>query len=379
MFKYLRYGVSILSLLFVTGVANANDLVCTTDATVAACPVVFTAIPTITPLCIAQVGTFLYTIKNNAPVGITLESISINIHDSLPAATTSIVAAPVPACVAGQVLGAGKSCNVVVSIQPTVVGILNRQLEIVVEGGQAPLVSPIQFTVCGTPPVPPVDITYGPELTTPRGCEILAAPTVTNTGPTAVNGDVCTSTGVLPASITGFTFSTPPGPGIITNPSSGTGGFGSGAIPTTRAQTSFNTIDTYIGTTVIPAGCVNLTGMNLGGLTLTPGCYTFSSSALLSGILTLNGAGFYYFITGSTLTTATGSSVILEGGATAGHVFWAIGTSATLGVGTIFNGNILANVAISMDTGASINGVAWTNGPIAAAVTLQGNTATPGT
>ena len=147
------------------------------------------------------------------------------------------------------------------------------------------------------------------------------------------------------------------------------------------AQTSFNTITTYINSVVVPGGCVDLTGINLGGLTLTPGCYTFSSSALLSGvnpILRLNGAGFYYFVTGSTLTTATGSSVVLEGGATAGQVYWEIGSSATLGTGTVFNGNILAAVAITLNTGASMSGVAWTNGPSAAAVTLDTNAAAPG-
>jgi type VI secretion system secreted protein VgrG len=116
-----------------------------------------------------------------------------------------------------------------------------------------------------------------------------------------------------------------------------------------------------------------LTGQDLGGLTFTAGVYSFSSSAQLTGTLTLNGTGDFVFQIGSTLTTADSSTVVLINGAQAGNVFWQVGTSATLGTDTSFNGSILADQSITFDTGANMSGSAVAlNG----AVTLSDNTIT---
>jgi len=64
----------------------------------------------------------------------------------------------------------------------------------------------------------------------------------------------------------------------------------------------------------------------------------------------------FIFKMGSTLTTATSSQVILAGGAKAGNVFWQVGTSATLGVTSIFKGNVLAATSITINTGAAVEG-----------------------
>ena len=105
-----------------------------------------------------------------------------------------------------------------------------------------------------------------------------------------------------------------------------------------------------------------MTGQNLGGLTLTPGVYHFDSSAQLTGTLTLNAEGnnnaYWVFQIGSTLTTASGSSVTVtnfgsNGGSDDG-VFWQVGSSATLGTATSFEGNILALASITLDTAATI-------------------------
>jgi autotransporter-associated beta strand protein len=102
----------------------------------------------------------------------------------------------------------------------------------------------------------------------------------------------------------------------------------------------------------------SLTGLDLGGMTLTPGIYKFTSSAQLTGTLTLdstlNPTGAYVFQIGSTLTTASSSAVILLG-ASNPNIFWQVGTSATLGTGTMFNGNILADASISFDPGANLS------------------------
>jgi type VI secretion system secreted protein VgrG len=107
----------------------------------------------------------------------------------------------------------------------------------------------------------------------------------------------------------------------------------------------------------------NLTGQDLGGLTLTSGVYRFDSLSQLTGTLTLDARGnnnaFWVFQIGSTLTTASGSSVnVINLGSNDGKddgVFWQVGSSATLGTGTAFEGNILALASITLDTGATIS------------------------
>ena len=147
---------------------------------------------------------------------------------------------------------------------------------------------------------------------------VLGGSTVTNTGPTEVSGDVGVSPGTA---ITGFP------PGVVTN-----GALHAGDMVAARAHA-----DTFIayqdlkGRTCTPMN--NLTGQDLGGMTLPPGVYCFSSSAQLTGTLVLTGAGPWIFQIGSTLTTATAAAVIVPPGGTcrAANVFWQVGSSATLG------------------------------------------------
>jgi type VI secretion system secreted protein VgrG len=127
---------------------------------------------------------------------------------------------------------------------------------------------------------------------------------------------------------------------------------GDGAVATT-AQ---NDLTTAYNDAAGEASTANLTGQNLGGLTLGPGVYTFNSSAQLTGTLTLSGTGFYIFQIGSTLTTASASAIVAINGADAANVFWQVGSSATLGTGTSFIGNILALASITSNTGVTMAG-----------------------
>ncbi len=90
------------------------------------------------------------------------------------------------------------------------------------------------------------------------------------------------------------------------------------------------------------------------------GWHCFDTSAQLTGNLVLDALGnpqaVWVFQTGSTLTTASAASVAEINGGQAVNVFWQIGSSATLGTGTRFNGNILAHDSITLDTGASLIG-----------------------
>jgi len=121
----------------------------------------------------------------------------------------------------------------------------------------------------------------------------------------------------------------------------------------------------------------NLSGLDLGTLgVLTPGVYTFDTSAQLTGALILdfasNPGGSFVFQIGSTLTTASGSSVSVLNGGPGSGLFWEVGSSATLGTSTSFAGNILADQSITLNTSAKIlcgRAIAL-NG----AVTMDGNT-----
>ena len=173
---------------------------------------------------------------------------------------------------------------------------------------------------------------------------VLGGSTVTNTGATTVNGNVGVSPGTA---VTGFP------PGVVVG-----GAIHSNDGVAVQAQNDLTTAFNNIAATPCT---VDLTGQNLGGLTLTPGVYCFSSSAQLTGALILDALGnpdaLFLFKIGSSLTTASGSSVtVINGGSPCDNVFWQVGSSATLGTGTSFAGDILALTSITLTTGASTTG-----------------------
>lgn len=169
---------------------------------------------------------------------------------------------------------------------------------------------------------------------------VLAGTGVTNTGATAITGNVGSSptpaiVGLLASQVTGTLYTT------------------SNAV-TSAAQGDLTTA--YV--TAAGESCANnLTGQDLGTVGSLTGdggynVYCFSSSAGLTGTLTLTGgpSDVFIFQIGSALTTATNSKVVLNGVLPC-NVFWQVGSSATIGVDSDFVGTILALTSITLNGG----------------------------
>lgn len=197
------------------------------------------------------------------------------------------------------------------------------------------------------------------DLGTADSYAVLGASAVTNTGSSVINGNLGVSPGTA---VSGFL------PGIVN---------GSIHAADAAALQAQNDLTTAYNDAAGRLPCSDLSGQDLGGKTLTPGVYCYSSSAQLTGKLTLDAQGdssaVFVFKISSSLTTASSSSVMLINSAQSCNVFWQVGSSATLGTTTDFRGNILALASITLNTGATVNGRVLAR---SGAVTLDSNTIT---
>ena len=195
-------------------------------------------------------------------------------------------------------------------------------------------------------------------LGTASSFAVLGGQTVTNTGPSVITGDL----GVSPGSaVVGFP------PGVVI------GATHAADAVALQAQsdltTAYNDAAGRTPATAVPS--------DLGGLTLTTGVYSNATSIGLTGTVTLDGQGdpnaVFIFQAGSTLITASNSTVALINGAQACNVYWQVGSSATLGTNSSFVGNVMALTSIAAQTGTTVSGrVLARNG----AVTLDSNVIT---
>ena len=170
---------------------------------------------------------------------------------------------------------------------------------------------------------------------------VLGASAVTNTGNTVIDGDL----GVYPGtSITGFP------PGLVNGTI-----YDGNAVAMQAQNDALAAYDFFSGL----SSNENLSGQNLGGLELTPGVYTYNSSAQLTGTLEINWEGLsnqnVVFQIGSTLTTASASMVIGINAGQNDNIYWIVGSSATLGTTTAFQGTLIAFASDTLNTGASDN------------------------
>lgn len=196
------------------------------------------------------------------------------------------------------------------------------------------------------------------ELGTSANYSVLGGSAVTNTGNSILAQDLGVSPGT---SITGFP------PGIVL-----------GTVHATDAEASLaqNNLVTAYDDTAGRAPTANVE-KDITGQTLVSGVYKAAEELELSGTVTLDGQNdpnsVWIFQVGSSLTTASSSSVALVNGAQACNVYWQVGSSATLGTASDFKGNLLALTSITVTNEATVEGrVLARNG----AVTLDDNTFT---
>ena len=199
-------------------------------------------------------------------------------------------------------------------------------------------------------------------LRTAGNFAVLAGATVTNVVSvgTIVTGDIGSGPGTA---VTGFP------PGLVN------GTIHAGNTTSGTAELDLTTAYNDAAGRVTPSP-VTVAG-NIGGQTLPPGLYKSTSSLeISSGDLTLDAGGdanaVWIFQIASTLTTTSGRLIVLSGGAKAENVFWQVGSSATVGTNSVFNGTIMADQSITLVTGAKLNGRALTR---IGAVTLDSNVA----
>lgn len=366
MFNQIRYGIVLLGLLlsFVTLSAHAGYASCiakkgTQGVTAALCDVSFTVIPTFACSILPQTGT--YTIRNNTPVTVGINYIRIQNNDANPDADVTI-----SSTTCGASLASGASCNITVSLNA--VGTFNRVLQIGVNTRQVELVSPI-ITGCTPSPTPPVPPAPSPSfscaLGTTSSFATLAGTTITNTGPTVLNGDLGLSPGTA---VVGFPPGTVTGTQFINDATAAT------------AQTDLTTLYDCLEGLVCPGPNVIGTA-DQAGVTLTSAgvgaenVYCSGSTINNSGVLTLSGdaTSVFVFQAGSALNWNSGATIVLTGGVTAANVFWQVGSSATLDTFTTFQGTITALSSITMNTSATMLGRALARN---AAVTFDNNIVT---
>jgi hypothetical protein len=188
---------------------------------------------------------------------------------------------------------------------------------------------------------------------------ILAGASVSNVPISAVTGNV----GLSPAAgsgITGFGATEITGTVYTVDVTGPAGSTMAPEMLTTAKGDLTIAYNNAAGRTPVPSGTFLDPGTgNIGGLTLIPGLYKFTSTASITGsnvTLSGNATDVWIFQIATALDVGNGIHVILTGGAQAANIFWQVGTSATLGSTSVFKGTIMADQSISVNTGAAVEG-----------------------
>jgi len=206
---------------------------------------------------------------------------------------------------------------------------------------------------------------------------ILSKTGVSTTGPTSIVGDI----GLSPAAatyITGFGLILP-----VANPYSTsamvTGKvYAPGYADPTASNLTTAVLDMQTAYTnaagLSDSAVTELGAGNIGGLTVAPGLYKWGTGVMIPTDVTLSGGAndVWIFQIAQTLTVSSGAHIVLAGGAQPGNIFWIVAGQTTIGTTAVFNGNILDQTGIVLNTGATLNGRALAQ----TAVTLDANAVT---
>jgi len=209
---------------------------------------------------------------------------------------------------------------------------------------------------------------------------ILAKSGISTTGTTSIVGDIGMSP-IAATAITGFglimdssnQFSTSDPSSLVT----GKVYAADYAVPTpakmTAAVSDMETAYTDAAGRTLP-DFTELYSGNLGGQTLAPGLYKWSSVVTIPTDVTLSGGAndVWIFQIAGNLGISSATKVVLSGGAQAKNIFWQVAGQTTLGTTSEFKGNILCQTAIVLNTGATLNGRALAQ----TAVTLDASAVT---
>jgi hypothetical protein len=229
--------------------------------------------------------------------------------------------------------------NIVALSPPSPVQSLNDQAWYVTASTLTTFTAVPLCSMNGSPPSPPVSPSVTTELLTAASYALLANSTITNTGSTVIDGDL----GLYPGtSVTGF----PPG-----TLSGGVENIANQA----ANQAEIDALAAYAYFAALTPTATGLSDLSLyNGGVFTPGVYAGSSSLDIPTSITLNGAGLYVFIAGSTTTLESGASILLENGATADMVVWVVGSSFTSiwnGISSDMVGTIIAQDSVTLGGG----------------------------
>ena len=236
------------------------------------------------------------------------------------------------------------------------------------------LIAPLVFSFAGQ-----AVFAAGPatvNLGTAGNFVILAKTGISTTGPTSIIGDL----GISPAAatyITGFGLNLPMASTFSTSALVNGKIYAPGYANPTPANLTTAVLDMQNAYTDAAGRAPNVTELgagNIGGLTLAPGVYKWGTGVTIPTDVTLSGGAndVWIFEIAQNLNISSATKVVLAGSAQAGNIFWVVAGQTTLGTTSVFNGNILDQTSIVLNTGAQLNGRALAQ----AAVTLDSNNVT---
>ncbi|MDP2272734.1 MAG: ice-binding family protein [Archangium sp.] len=188
---------------------------------------------------------------------------------------------------------------------------------------------------------------------------ILAKTGISSVPASVVTGNIAVSPAAA-TSITGFNLAAPPT--VSTTSPQVTGlVYAANFDPPTPDNLTTAVADMLTGFTDAAGRAADVTGLgagDIGGMTLASGVYRWGTGLLIPTDITLTGSAtdVWIFQIAQNLTVANGVNITLAGGALPKNIFWQVSGAANFGTTVHFEGVVLSQTAITMNTGASING-----------------------